>query len=214
MRENKELLTSTANWQRVFNELLTRHIPGLLVLFLLGGPAAMSQPEVSRSTTESLKEGIVVFVVPTSHQKLSALYEQLKSLEDNRSERRLRALIKSEEMRRDSFATALKEAVEQHFTLTSYIFSADTALRSPPWRDHKSSHFLVMKSQTESGADALLLFDKDGIPLSRPIPYYARIGRFTSFIDAFFGKTSYNWRDLDKVIKRWSEKLEKFYQSR
>ncbi|MBK8502028.1 MAG: hypothetical protein IPL46_07380 [Saprospiraceae bacterium] len=56
----------------------------------------------------------------------------------------------------------------------------------------------------------------DGImqPLERPLPYYARLGRFTSFIDVFFGKSDYVWRDLDGAIRKWSQRLEEYYEKK
>ncbi|NND33057.1 MAG: hypothetical protein HKN76_10735, partial [Saprospiraceae bacterium] len=147
MRENTELLTSTANWERVFNELLTRHIPVLIILMVMAG-STMSQSQIPKKMIDSLKESEFVFVIPTSHEKLVALQNQSESATNSRLRKRQQALFLAEKMNQDSFETALRKAVQQHFSFAKYSFLHDTAL-GPLTAAHVNEttpSFLVMRS--------------------------------------------------------------------
>ena len=97
---------------------------------------------------------------------------------------------------------------------SEYDFIADTVLKHFVKQYKKDSDpiFIVRRATTESGADALVMYNGTMKALTRPLPYYARLGRFTSFIDAFFGKSDFSWRDLDEVVYKWSERLQNFYE--
>ena len=199
----------------VFNELLT--LPdGMIILLLsflfpIGIPMAHGQID-SIDVASQLKTATVYFVTPTAGNKIAVLKKELTRLSESHSKARITQMIKREQMEADSFSRALITAVEQHFMAAKYDFIADTSIRTLLDDQNESSKpfFLVRRSKTESGVDALVLYNQRMIALSRPAPYYARLTGFTSFIDALFGKKVYNWNNLDKVIRRWSERIEDF----
>ncbi len=210
MRENTELPSSKTGSSQVFNELLTLTFAWVLVLLVIKLDA---QPEV-RGIIQDVRNSTVYFIIPTSAAKLTVLQEEVSQSKNPGRRRRLENLFVTEQSEIDSFASAIRTAVTKHYSFSPYDFIADTLVRSlllEKGKDHEEI-FLVRRSKTESGADALILVDSDLRPLGRPIPYYARLTRMSSFFDAFFGQSNYSWRDLNEVIRKWSGKLETYYE--
>jgi len=199
----------------VFNEVLTLPEGLIILLFFFFGPIAIPKAQTPITTSgvpPQLKTAIIYFVTPTGHNKVVVLKEELNRVADERQKTRIAEKIKKEEMEADSFSRALISAVKENFSVAEYDFIADTSVRSfvRSHEDQTKPVFLVRRSKTESGIDALILHDLHMLPLHRPVPYYAQLTGFTSFVDALFGKTAFNWKDLDKVIRKWSERLEEF----
>lgn len=193
----------------VFNEVLT--LPILCTfIFCLKFNHVYTQTDPEKFASQ-IKTAKIYFVTPTAHLKLNALRKDLSQGADEKQISRIEKMIQSEKMDADSFSRALINAVENEFKIAPYAFLPDTAVRSFIKRERRDSSliFIVRRSKTESGADALILHDAQLKPLTRPIPYFARLTGFSSFVDALFGKTRYNWKNLDLVIRKWSERLEK-----
>jgi hypothetical protein len=211
--ENTELLISMTQWSPVFNELLTLRIPrGLLLCLLFSSTGALGQSADEPSGIATLESSTAIFVLSSSHQKVKTLKEEMAN-GSARSRARLVKLLHKEQTEVDSFNRALQEAVISNYIFSEYVFLTDTLVSdwvSTVAADKK--YFFIRKAKTESGAEALVMFDSNGQRLSRPIPYYAKIFRFSSVIDAFFGQADYSWRDLNQVVARWSERLQKFYK--
>lgn len=200
------------HWSPVFNELLTLRIPGaVLFLLLFTSTPVWGQAPQNNLAPVTQKSTLAIFVLPTSHQKIETLKQEI-AVASGRSLRRLAKLLIREQTEIDSFSRSLQEAVEGNFTFTEYIFLSDTILAD--WLTKApvdQKYCIIRKAKTESGADALVMYDRDGKRLARPVPYYAKIFRFSSLIDAFLGQANYAWKDLDKVLARWSERLQRFY---
>lgn len=210
MRENTELPSSKTGSSQVFNELLTLTFAWVLVLLVIKLDA---QSETHRIIQE-VRNSTVYFIIPTSAAKLTVLQEEVSQSQNPGRRRRLENLLVTEQSEIDSFATTIRTAVTKHYSFSSYDFIADTLVRSlllEKEKDHEKI-YLVRRSKTESGADALILVDSDLRPLGRPIPYYARLTRMSSFFDAFFGQSNYSWKDLNEVLRKWSGKLETYYE--
>jgi hypothetical protein len=177
-------------------------------------PSYLLAQEASEFSIANLKKATVYFVLPTEFSKIAVLMDEASTTQNQRQKEHLLKLINREKMEADSFSRALQHAVDLYYTFSAFTFIPDSVLKQMVLQsnDDSTSIFIVRRSTTESGADALVLHDRTMQPLPRPLPYYARLGRFTSFIDAFFGKSDYVWRDLDGAIRKWSERLEAFYE--
>ena len=200
---------------RGFNEVLTLRFFGLFFFMVLTRTSHYAQPANETSIID-LKNGTVYFVLPTAAEKLYALRAATESTQNQRNKEHLLKLISREQMEVDSFSGSLMSAVEQHYTFSDFDFIPDTILKQLVIQRKETSRpiYIVRRATTESGADALVMYDDAMQPLTRPIPYYARLGRFTSFIDAFFGKSDFSWRDLNEVIRKWSDRLEVYYDKK
>lgn len=213
MCENTELPRSKTASSQVFNELLTLTFAWGLVLLVFPVNMLAAQSEM-HEIIQDIKESTVYFVIPTSAAKLTVLEEEVSQSQNPGRRRRLEKLLHTTQSEIDSFASAIRIAVAEHYSFSAYDFVADTTVKSfllEKGKDHEKI-YLVRRSKTESGADALILVDFDLRPLSRPIPYYARLTRMSSFFDAFFGQSNYSWKDLNEVIRKWSSKLENYYK--
>lgn len=208
MCENKNLTIRNEKRHKVFNVLLTVCIPIWLLSF--GFPLSGLFGQTPGSTMDQLKEGTVIFIIPTESEKLKHLRAESDRARNDKQAAKL--ALREEETRAevDSFARALSQAVQAYFTYAKYELVPDTLLRQRLAKDDTERLFLVRRGTTESGADALILNDRDLTPLQRPVPYFARLARLSSIFDAFFGSVRYGWRDLDDVIGKWSERLEKW----
>jgi hypothetical protein len=213
MRENTELPCSKTGSSQVFNELLTLTFAWVLVLLVISVNKLDAQREM-HEIMRDIRKSTLYFIIPTSAAKLTVLQEEVSQSQNPGRRRRLENLLVTEQSEIDSFASAIRIAVTEHYSFSPYDFVADTIVRSllqEKREDHKEI-YLVRRSKTESGADALILVDSDLRPLGRPIPYYARLTRISSFFDAFFGQSNYSWKDLNEVIRKWSNKLENYYE--
>lgn len=194
----------------VFNEVLTLTILWVFFLCACTINSLLAQPATATAPVQ-LKMATFCFVYPTASAKTNALRDEMNRLQDHERRNKILAKIRQSKLEADSFTYALQRAVEQHFEFGDYSFIADTSVREylstlPP----DDTVYFVRRSTTESRVDALILHDRHMQPLRRPVPYYARITGFSSFLDAFFGKRDYNWKDLTKVIEKWSARLEQF----
>ncbi len=176
-----------------------------LALFLHLSPFSNAQYPVEWcNDSDKVK---VFFVIPTQSQKIQWLENEISGMEESKKRRRLQKMLEQEEMRVDSFSRALTGAVEQHYNISPFRCVADTSIsgiaKSP-------GHFFVFRTNTESGADALIIHDHHLEPLDRPFPYYVRLFAFSSFFDAYFGSATYKWRDLDVTVEKWVRKLKKY----
>ena len=194
----------------VFNEVLTLTILWIFVFapFHFNSLTAQNAGPVRGS---ELKTAKFYFVTPTANLKMAALQEKLQKAQDLPKRERIKNRISRARIEADSFSHALRNAVARHFRFTDFDFVADTSLKQlldlPLSKD---SVFIVRRSETESGADALIVHNSKMQPLERPVPYYARLTGLSSFIDALFGNTSCNWKDLEKVIDKWSQRMEEY----
>ncbi len=214
MRENTELPSSKTGSSQVFNELLTLTFAWVLVLLIIPVNKLDAQPEM-HEINRDIRKSTVYFIIPTSAAKLTYLREEVSQTQSPGRRRRLENMLATAQSEIDSFASAIRIAVNEHYSFSSYDFVADTTVKSlllEKGKDHEEI-YLVRRSKTESGADALILVDSDLRPLGRPIPYYARLTRFSSFFDAFLGQSNYSWKDLNEVIRKWSNKLETYYEN-
>jgi hypothetical protein len=210
MCENTESTSSNRGGTPVFNELLTLTFSGLLLLGVFPESHLMAQSDPAWIVS-TLRKSTVYFVLPTATNKLAALKEEAARTHKSNRQKRLLNRIEAEQLEVDSFNVALRAAVSRHYSFSAYDFIADTSVKQLlSTKKTDPDIYLVRRATTESGADALVLSDFRMRPLSRPIPYYARLTRFSSFFDAFVGKDVFSWRDLNEVIRKWSARLETF----
>ncbi|MCB0687547.1 MAG: hypothetical protein KDC53_13520 [Saprospiraceae bacterium] len=191
----------------VFNEVLT-----LTILFFLTFGGLIWSPIQGQSPSSQLKTAKFYFVTPTATVKTDALRKECSRITNQKQINRLESRISAEQMEADSFSKDLIHTVESQFKFAEYEFIPDTSVKAfiKAHELEKESIILVRRAKTESGVDALILFNLDMQPLTRPVPYYARLSGLISFVDALFGQNLYNWRDLDTVISKWSERLQEF----
>ncbi len=210
MCENTESTGSNTGCTPVFNELLTLTFSVMVLLGVIPQSNLMAQSDPV-AIVSNLRKSTVYFVLPTATDKLAALKEEATRATKPNQKIRLLSRIEAEKLEVDSFSVALQAAVSRYYSFSAYDFIADTSVRQLlSTKKTDPDIYLVRRATTESGADALVLSDFRMRPLSRPIPYYARLTRFSSFIDAFFGKDAFSWRDLNEVIRKWSARLEAF----
>lgn len=194
----------------VFNEVLTLTIL-LIFVFDPSHLNSLTAQNAGLVRGSELKMAKFYFVTPTANQKMAALQEELQKAQDLPKRERIKNRISRARIEADSFSHALRNAVVRHFHFADYDFVADTSLKQlldlPLSKDPV---FIVRRSETESGADALIVHNLKMQPLEPPVPYYARLTGLSSFIDAFFGNTSFNWKNLEKVIDKWSQRMEEY----
>lgn len=200
-----------------FNEHLTRSVwPNLCFLFwaLVLSPSTHAQAELSaQEHIRRLHESELIFVLPENDAKQKQLRHTL--LHDEltpRQRKRLERLLQNSLIEQDSFDRTLRLAVEEAYAFSPYRFvRSDTLQQWLGQQQDDAIFYLVFRGATESGADALLITDESGNVLSRPFPYFARLFRISAFFDTFFGNQMYAWRDLNKVIQKWNDRLQQFY---
>lgn len=210
MYENTESTGSNRGGTPVFNELLTLTFSVLLLLGVIPESHLMAQSDPA-VIVSNLRKSTVYFVLPTATDKLAALKEDAARATKPNQKKRLLSRIEAQKLEVDSFSVALRAAVSRYYSFSAYDFITDTSVKQLLSTNKTDPDiYLVRRATTESGADALVLSDFRMRPLSRPIPYYARLTRFSSFFDAFFGKDFFSWRDLNEVIRKWSVRLETY----
>ncbi len=202
-------------WQRV--TILIMVFP-----WLIPGLVGQETPATAAEHIHSLREGVLIFVLAEQQRKIDFLINERGSEQSERQRRRTERLLQATITERDSFNLALKQAVKKHYTFSAYTFTTpskcaeikDSLEHELSQKGGRAAIFFAARSVTESGADALMISDRQQHPLTRPFPYYVRLTKVSSAFDAFFGAGSFSWRDLNKVVEKLSRRLAHYYEKR
>ena len=207
-----------------FNEVLTRRRFRLhmvvttlsLVILWSGSLKGQITPDHANDAVK-LRQSTLIVVLENADRKIEALRQAARNTDRMHRKRRLDKLILRTRFLQDSFNAALRAAIDNHYKFSDYQYLDEVKLLSfldsISTGDQKSPFYFLKNGTTESGASALILYDSDFKPLSRPFPYFARTTSMMAGLEALFGKKSIPWRDLKEVVQKWQRKLESFYES-
>ncbi len=204
----------------LFNVDLTGSVlPGLLIQLALAClsmqmlSAQQTNKQVANTHINELRNGTLVFIIPSYGQKIEVLQDLLLQNDLSEKERkRTEKVLQRTQSEQDSFATALRHAVDLEYHFSAYAFEkADSTPLHNNTEGLQQPFYYVKRGTTESGADALLIMDDSGNTLEKPFPYYVRLVKVSAIFDSFFGVAEYEWKDLSKVINKMNRNLHKFY---
>ena len=206
-----------------FNEVLTPQyfklhtVVTVVSILLLWTGDLSAQPIVKEDPILQLKQGTLIILLENIDSKAKAIKNATGNANTSRRRKRLENLLSQTLFLRDSFNLALRNAIENHYAFSKFEF-IDEAILSD-WRNTlseekaKNAVFFLKKGSTESGVNALILYDYYMKPLGRPYPYYLKTTSMLASLESFFGKSSIPWKNLEDVIKRWQRKLQTYYES-
>lgn len=164
-----------------------------------------------------LREGTLVVVLENPDKKIESLQQAANNTNKTQRKRRLEKLMHQTRFFQDSFNVALQDAIDNHYQFSDYEYLDEARLSlfldSISGGDQEGAFYFLKNGSTESGASALILYDSDFKPLSRPFPYFIRTTSLMAGLEALFGKKSIPWKDLNQAVLKWQRNLESHYNS-
>ncbi|MBX2816568.1 MAG: hypothetical protein KTR24_11235 [Saprospiraceae bacterium] len=197
-------------------------LTGFAPWLLLGAFSILQFIDLPAQTPEQLANKVLVVIIPTQHKSIKARTEQVAQEPTND---RLRLDLERRIGEQQRFEEELLSAMSG-FAFSEWAYIQDTLLRHRTQKDslvvclpdgsahalHQGTIWYLRKGTAPSGAEGLILCDRDLQALPRPFPGFYKLNRFTSVLENIFGRRGTPWRPLGDIVKKMDQKLARWAQ--